>query len=175
VGIDIYLEWDGQEEERQKSAGDKPSWLSVRDGHVGYLREAYHGGPYATKIFVREAFESDTCRAEIPAEVLRERLTHVTEPARGQDGGDMAAMMIAQLLMAAAAHDPEVAIQGAHSGNTSTEPMTVEEAVRVRHKTLYNENDEDIEAAVQAYRDFVELAARKEKELGKPCTVYASY
>ncbi len=29
--------------------------------------------------------------------------------------------------------------------------------------------------AMQSYRDFVDLAERKERETGKPCTVYVSY
>lgn len=30
--------------------------FSVVHGHVGYLREAYHGEPYATRVLVPEAF-----------------------------------------------------------------------------------------------------------------------
>jgi len=41
-------------------------------GRVGYLREAYHGEPYATQVLVPEAFE--TGEALIPASLLRERL-----------------------------------------------------------------------------------------------------
>ena len=41
-------------------------------GHVGYLREAYHGEPYATRVLVPEAFEEG--EAAIPAALLRERL-----------------------------------------------------------------------------------------------------
>ena len=48
--------------------------FSVVDGHAGYLREAYHGEPYATRYLVAEAFESSSGKAEIPASVLRERL-----------------------------------------------------------------------------------------------------
>lgn len=98
MGIDVFLEWEGQEEERANaSAEDKPAWFSATDGHVGYLREAYHGGPYATKILVREAFDSETCRAEIPAAVMRERLTAITEPALGCDGGHNVAAMLVSL------------------------------------------------------------------------------
>ena len=43
-------------------------------GHIGYLREAYHGGPYATHYLVAEAFASDEGQAQIPAAVLRQRL-----------------------------------------------------------------------------------------------------
>lgn len=37
----------------------------------GYMREAYHGGPYVTRYLVAEAFDEDKA---IPAAVLRERL-----------------------------------------------------------------------------------------------------
>ena len=43
-------------------------------GGVGYLREAYHGEPYATKYLCAEAFRPDGARIE--AAVLRERLPH---------------------------------------------------------------------------------------------------
>ena len=46
--------------------------FSVVHGHVGYLREAYHGEPYATRVLVPEAFE--TGEASIRASLLRERL-----------------------------------------------------------------------------------------------------
>ena len=46
--------------------------FSVEHGHVGYLREAYHGEPYATHVLVPESFE--TGRAEIAADTLWERL-----------------------------------------------------------------------------------------------------
>lgn len=72
MGIDIYAVWKDQteaEEIAQASAG-----FSLVLGRAGYLREAYHGAPYATTYLCREAFESPTARAAIPAEVLRERL-----------------------------------------------------------------------------------------------------
>jgi hypothetical protein len=170
MGIDVFLEWEGQDEERAKNKDDKPSWCSTTEGHVGYLREAYHGGPYATKMLAREAFESETYRAEIPAAVLRERLTNITEPARGCDGGhNIAALLLSAMTQAGA----NVSGQSIKSG--ATEPMTVEEAVRVRQKTLYDADDEHIEDVVQSFRDFVALAERKEAEHGRPCTVYASY
>ena len=43
-------------------------------GHVGYLREAYDGEPYALECLVPEAFERD---AEIPAALVRSRLAQV--------------------------------------------------------------------------------------------------
>lgn len=71
MGIDIYAEWNGQ---TKKEKDTQCTGFSVLDGNVGYLREAYHGEPYATRFLVREAFESKDGRAPIPAAVLRERL-----------------------------------------------------------------------------------------------------
>lgn len=71
MGIDVYATWRGQTEEDLKA---QCTGFSVEHGHVGYLREAYHGQPYATRHLVAEAFDSAECRATIPAKVLRERL-----------------------------------------------------------------------------------------------------
>jgi hypothetical protein len=71
MGIDIYAEWDGMtdgEKDEQVSG-----WLSANAGASGYLREAYHGGPYATRVLMPEAFESATGE-RIPAAILRKRL-----------------------------------------------------------------------------------------------------
>jgi hypothetical protein len=169
MGIDIYLEWPGQEEEN-KIKDNRCDWGNTTQGHVGYLREAYHGGPYATKLLVPEAFDSETRRAEIPAAVMRERLTTITTPAMNADGGHKAAeAMIAMLRQAGAS----VAGPVIHDGSTAA--MSVEDAVRIREKTLYNSDDDEIDDVVQSFRDFVELAERKEKEHGRACTVCASY
>lgn len=70
MGIDIYMRWQGQTEvERNRQF----TGFSIESGHAGYLREAYHGGPYVTKFLVAEAFSSPD-GAEIPAEILRDRL-----------------------------------------------------------------------------------------------------
>lgn len=79
MGIDIYMEWDGITEEEGDS---QITGFSTTSGHLGYLREAYHGGPYATKILVAEAFESEECVAEIPASVLRSRLPETIKAAK---------------------------------------------------------------------------------------------
>ncbi len=69
MGIDIYAQWDGmtEAEERAQITG-----FSIEHGHVGYLREAYHGEPYATRTLVPEAFAEG--RAPIDASTLQERL-----------------------------------------------------------------------------------------------------
>lgn len=171
MGIDIYLKWAGMEEEEKSQ---QHTGFSTVHGHVGYLREAYHGGPYATQILVREAFDADNCEAEIPAATMRERLTRVTEPARGCNGGHDMAQMISMLMRAATQHETDTHVTDVVSGDT--QPMSVEEAVRERYATIYPDaGAEEIAAVVQSYRNFVALAERKEAETGKPCRVYASY
>jgi hypothetical protein len=71
MGIDIYAHWKGQTEKEEKA---QVTGFSVVHGHVGYLREAYHGSPYATMFLCQEAFDADDHTAQIPARVLRERL-----------------------------------------------------------------------------------------------------
>jgi hypothetical protein len=167
MGIDIYLKWDGMTEEDQQK---QYTGMSTISGEVGYLREAYHGGPYATKILCREAFETDNCEAQIPAETLRERLTHVTEPVIGANGGHMAAAMFSELMKTSG-----MAVSGQVLSDITC-PMTVEEAIRERYKRLYPDaGTEEVDRVVQSFQDFVALAERKEAETGKPCTIYASY
>jgi hypothetical protein len=71
MGIDIYTRWKGQTEAEEEA---QYVGFSVVHGHVGYLREAYHGEPYATKYLLQEAFEHPAHRCRIPASVLRSRL-----------------------------------------------------------------------------------------------------
>ena len=70
MGIDIYMEWDDMTEEEKDA---QYQGFSSVIGHKGYLREAYHGGPYATPFLVSEAFKNKGA-VHIPAETLRERL-----------------------------------------------------------------------------------------------------
>lgn len=72
MGIDIYVHWRGQ----TNKAKDKQSaaWLTNCAGGTGYLREAYHGTPYATTFLFTEAFK--TGEAQIKAAVLKKRLPH---------------------------------------------------------------------------------------------------
>ena len=82
MGIDIYAKWRGQTNEE---ADAQITGFSVVDGHVGYLREAYHGSPYATKYLVAEPFESSTGEAEIPASILHERLPETIRLAKERE------------------------------------------------------------------------------------------
>ena len=72
MGIDIYAKWDGMTEADEAA---QITGFSIEHGHVGYLREAYHGEPYATKVLVPEAFEES--RVPIHAATLADRLPAV--------------------------------------------------------------------------------------------------
>jgi hypothetical protein len=80
TGIHIYAEWTGMTESERAA-----QWgcCGVENGHVGYLREAFDGEPYATKALVPEAFELD--RAPIYAEKLQARLPDVLEIAEQRE------------------------------------------------------------------------------------------
>ena len=78
MGIDIYAKWDrmSMQEEAEQMSG----LFSAEHGYHGYLREAYHGEPYATKALVPEAFQHG--RAHIDAGTLQKRLPdtlHIAE------------------------------------------------------------------------------------------------
>ena len=76
MGIDIYAWWPRQTKD-EKTA--QCTGFSVVDGDVGYLREAYHGEPYATRYLVREAFDAKNGKAKISAKKLRARLPKTVE------------------------------------------------------------------------------------------------
>lgn len=84
MGIDIYARWRNQTDEEQQN---QITGFDILKGHVGYLREAYHGEPYATKHFVSEAFNGDTGKAEIRAKTLKERLPETLRLARARETG----------------------------------------------------------------------------------------
>ena len=162
MGINVYLSWAGQTLEEQ--AAQEDAYLALDGGSVGYLRESYTGGPYVTKILVRNAFESATQQAQIPACVLRERLTSVTEPVYGLDAGDMAVREITHAL-------EESGASVSHSRSPRTSPMTVEEAIAARYA------DDPVLAlkVLDSVRAFVALAEEKELVTARPCTVRVAF
>ena len=71
MGIDVYIKWDHQSEEEREA---QYTGFSNVHGHVGYLREAYHGGPYATQVLVPEGFVDYYEPTSIPSSTLLQRL-----------------------------------------------------------------------------------------------------
>lgn len=82
MGIDIYAQWKGQTEKEKEA---QLTGFSVEHGHVGYLREAYHGAPFATFYLVAEAVDSPSGQAKIPAKMLRERLPETIRLAKERE------------------------------------------------------------------------------------------
>lgn len=200
MGIDIFIVRETAVQE-----DDKADLFHIDQGHVGYLREAYDGGPYATQMLVKEAYNAPTFTAQISAATLRERLHEkqdtteaamirpaeaivaalkvITKAAQGVGHGDAtqhsdkpAHVTVEETLNKLT---PEgIAAAAEHIANRSLlipRQLTVLEAVALRNKLLYNMPDDDIKAAIQAFVDFVDLADRLEKETGHPCTIRASY
>lgn len=78
MGIDIYAQWRGQTDAERRA---QITGFSIAHGHVGYLREAYHGKPYATMVLVPEAFRAGDRAPKIPAATMRARLPDVFQTA----------------------------------------------------------------------------------------------
>src|SRR6266702_3732268 len=79
MGIDVYLNWDGMtEEDKEKQF----TGFSVHAGKIGYLREAYHGEPYATFILFSEDWDKQPEGGfTIANSVLKERLAKTVKVA----------------------------------------------------------------------------------------------
>jgi hypothetical protein len=128
------------------------------------LRETFGGGPYATKMLCREAFEAEDRRARIPASVLRERLTNVTSPASRHEPGDA---LIEEFVKKA---EEDGGVCERFVGDARTDPMTVEEAIQRR----YRESPDEMEQQLAKFRAFVEFAEAEEARTGEPCLIRVS-
>jgi len=124
MGIDIYAKWRNQTKKEREA---QFTGYSTVHGHVGYLREAYHGGPYVTRYLLKEAFDSDKGEAKIPAKVLRQRL-----------------------------------------------PKAIA-LIKERYAEVYKEDLNEDSDEIKSLLGFIELCEKKEKELGEPVTIIASY
>lgn len=97
MGIDIYASWHGQSDDEINRQHEV--WFKTDEGRAGYLREAYHGEPYATVHLCAEAFQSDEA-VPIPAATLRRRLPYALvlagERARTLYHADPAAVEVAK-------------------------------------------------------------------------------
>ena len=82
MGIDIYATWRNQSDEERE---EQFTGFDALKGHVGYLREAYHGEPYATRYFVKEAFGAEACEARIEAATLKDRLPETLKLVRQRE------------------------------------------------------------------------------------------
>lgn len=175
MGIDVYMSWEGQTEEEHEA---QLTGFNTMVGGVGYLRESYHGGPYATQSLLPECWASDDGRARIPAAVLRARLEgEVVEPT-----ADAREAMASASAFASRVHGlfSEMVGEGQMSppghGAHVDAPLTVVEAIEQRIANVYPDAEPGYADQIKAsFRSFVELAERKEAETGQPVTIEASY
>jgi len=149
MGIDIYMEWDGMTDDEMKA---RYNGFDTTAGSVGYLREAYHGAPYATETLVPDAFEwtenigNLMANAEANGSRLDDALVNLLSR-----GVPMQAETLRERL-------PETLLKA-----------------RERIDTLYPDTPPELaDRQVAAFIDFVELAEAKQAE-GKNIYVYASY
>lgn len=180
MGIDIYARWKGQT--KRECEAQVTGW-SIVHGYVGYLREAYHGGPYATRFLVREAFEAKDAVAHIPAATLRQRLPQTVllalfrhhllydndnEPEALPDSVDAIAAKVAEV------YAPGGAIEQARTGEEGDKlarlvpPDVIKRCMEAIAKR-------DLPDFAQTFADFVDLCERKERETGEACRIVASY
>jgi hypothetical protein len=170
MGIDIYAEWRGM---TQPEHDAQCTGFSVVDGHAGYLREAYHGGPYVTKYLVAEAFASRDSRAAIPAQTLRARLPaavlmHLYRENKLYGGGeDPSHVDLADLERTLRAIGDTIADNSHRAFADALAPESIAHAERLIA-------DRMLPDTALAFVDFVDLCERKEAELGEPCRIIAS-
>lgn len=176
MGIDIYLYWEGQTEEEQEA---QFTGFDTTAGQAGYLRESYHGGPYATQVLMPECWGPNP-EVKIPASVLRARLDGVVvEPtAEARESMANASAFVGQVheMLSGLVSDEGGQVLPSEHGAHVDGPLTVMEAIEQRIANNYPGAEPTYVDQVKAsYRAFVELAERKEAETGQPCTIYASY
>jgi hypothetical protein len=184
MGIDIYAEWRDitKDEKNAQYTG-----FSVVHGNAGYLREAYHGGPYMTRFLVQEAFNADEAQAPIPAATLRERLPaavmlsiyrrHVVygEGSPGViDVPDGAPIEQAIGSVIAKMFGEGGPIDQARTGSKEAELVAriTDEQKRKTAELIEARNLPDYALSIV---DFVRLCEAKEAEKGEPCNIIASY
>lgn len=177
MGIDIYAAWKRQAEGEKKK---QITGFSTTSGNVGYLREAYHGGPYVTKYLLKEAFDAKG-EAAIPAKVLRERL-----PAT------VLLSMFREHKVYGGPKDPSILEIEALEGKDGKPPEFLTGLFETMKDESHKEIAEQLNAAsiahaktlieggilpdyAQSFVDFVVLCEEKEKENGEPCMIRASY
>ena len=71
MGIDIFAKWQEQtDRERREQAAE---WLLTSGGQIGYLREAYHGEPYATQYLWNRLGADKACPRFRLAVIVKEK------------------------------------------------------------------------------------------------------
>lgn len=180
MGIDIYARWNGQTKRERKA---QVTGFSAIHGHVGYLREAYHGGPYVTRFFVREAFEAKEAKADISAATMRLRLPqavllalyrHDKIYANDNDPTQLPAEPGAIAAKLAEVYAPGGAIEQARTGEEADQLARIVPPHIIK-RCMDAIAKRELPDFAQTFADFVDLCERMEQKTGAPCTILASY
>ena len=190
MGIDIYA--------RARKKKEKVEDIDFNEeycGERGYLREAYHGGPYVTKFLVEEAFDAEEDKMEkdesgsemgvqISVKTLKERLPIATLLAVHREQkiyGDKSGIP----------KDFIKELDGKDGAKTFSETMSgifdsmgdnthrflagsiPEDIIKRAEKAISDR--ESIHPRAQEFVDFVEFCENTEKETGEETFIYASY
>lgn len=182
MGIDVYLEWDGMRQRPETNDWDSPemkAYYEWKDNEPGiYLRESYHGQPYATEFLFREAWTKGDTTSRMDAFV-------------GSMFGTMRKAGVKQIVGPTDA--PPMAVPPTTRDNRVKEVRTEEERYhvfpsellrerlevameisRIRAKRLYKSSKKEADEAAGYVRQFVERHEQLERE-GKHPRVIVSY
>jgi len=171
MGIDVYLRWKDQTKTEEKA---QFTGFDTTKGNVGYLREAYHGGPYATMQLVPEGWADGlTENPKIPAAELRKRLplTVFTTLARHALVYDDKFEFIVDVEDREAFFKTMAEVFQAMADHSHKEiTLRVEQREQIEQRIAKRE----LPPYALSFVDFVELAEKKEAETGEPCEVIVS-
>ena len=190
MGIDIYA--------RARKKKEKVEDIDFNEeycGERGYLREAYHGGPYVTKFLVEEAFGASDDKMEkdesgkemgiqISTKTLRERLPIAVLLAvyrelkiYGSKGG-IPKDFITDLDDKDGAETFSKKMSGVFGSMDDNSHRYLagsipEDIIKRAEKAISDR--ESIHPRAQEFVDFVEFCENTEKETGEETFIYASY
>jgi hypothetical protein len=170
MGIDVFMTWPGQSQADREAQGFMTP--PTERGGAGYLRESYHGGPYATMVLLPEGWTGDDYAPfQISAAMLRERLPTAVFAALARQeivyGGNAKPWMATgglDVLM-------KTIIENI-SDRSAFEIAITDEQWRVIEERILRR---DLPDYALAFVEFVELAERKEREVGQPVSVYVDH
>lgn len=150
MGIDIYMSPNTIDDDGVGTDETNIRYFDTTNGDAGYLREAYHGGPYVTEVLVPEAFEWTRWLGDCPNDATDDWPADLEYWLR-RGAPIHASVMRGRLVEALEAFERRIA-------------------------NVYPDTDEKLKAEQwQAFVDFVELAERIEAATGEAVQVYASY
>jgi len=159
--------------------GFAAKWQPNKDIHEqeGYLRESYHGKPYATRYFVEEAFRAEepiaisvgVLRSRLPATVM---IANYRYHALYEQGRNPALHEVSENNLLEAVVAPAREFMGSFGHEHEIASCFSEEQLRATTALIASRN---LPKYALAFVNFVDLAERVEFETFKPARIYACY